>query len=178
MKDNNNNNNGIGTFLLVAAIAGGAAYAVYLIKGAKAAQHLRYQLTRIQLYQFASGGNLVFRVWMNFTNLEPTPLTITQMYLDVFLNFDGTLHRIGTLNTNNAPVVIPANSTIEQAFDISVPWANLGMATLKVLSGFLTGNRANWPTEAVIDGQIKALGYTIEINTTVPFSVGALTNNN
>lgn len=172
------NNNGIGKFLLVAAIAGGAAYAVYLIRGAKAAQHLRYQLTRIQLYQFASGGNMVFRVWMNFTNLEPAPLTITQMYLDVFLNFDGSQHRIGTLNTNNAPIVIPGNSTVEQSFDISVPWANLGVATLKILSGFLTGGQANWPTEAIIDGQIKAMGFTINVNTTVPFSVGALANQN
>lgn len=173
----NNKDNGLGKFFLVAAIAGGAAYVVYLIRSAKAAQSLRYQLTRVQLYQFASGGNLVFRVWMNFTNLEPTPLTINQMYLDVFLNFDGSLHRIGTLNTNNAPITIPGNSTVEQSFDIAVPWANLGVATLKILSGFLTGNGANWPTEAVIDGQIKALGFTIKVNTTVPFSVGALSNN-
>lgn len=173
----NNKDNGLGKFFLVAAIAGGTAYVVYLIRSAKAAQSLRYQLTRVQLYQFASGGNLVFRVWMNFTNLEPTPLTINQMYLDVFLNFDGSLHRIGTLNTNNAPITIPGNSTVEQSFDIAVPWANLGVATLKILSGFLTGNGANWPTEAVIDGQIKALGFTIKVNTTVPFSVGALSNN-
>lgn len=174
----NNKDNGLGKFFLVAAIAGGTAYVVYLIRSAKAAQSLRYQLTRVQLYQFASGGNLVFRVWMNFTNLEPTPLTINQMYLDVFLNFDGSLHRIGTLNTNNAPITIPGNSTVEQSFDIAVPWANLGVATLKILSGFLTGNGANWPTEAVIDGQIKALGFTIKVNTTVPFSVGALSNSN
>ena len=174
----NNKDNGLGKFFLVAAIAGGTAYVVYLIRSAKAAQSLRYQLTRVQLYQFASGGNLVFRVWINFTNLEPTPLTINQMYLDVFLNFDGSLHRIGTLNTNNAPITIPGNSTVVQSFDIAVPWANLGVATLKILSGFLTGNGANWPTEAVIDGQIKALGFTIKVNTTVPFSVGALSNQN
>jgi len=174
----NNKDNGLGKFFLVAAIAGGTAYVVYLIRSAKAAQSLRYQLTRVQLYQFASGGNLVFRVWMNFTNLEPTPLTINQMYLDVFLNFGGSLHRIGTLNTNNAPITIPANSTVAQSFDITVPWANLGVATLKILSGFLTGGQANWPTEAVIDGQIKALGFTIKVNTTVPFSVGALSNQN
>jgi hypothetical protein len=107
-----------------------------------------------------------------------SPLTVTQMYLDVFLNFGGSLHRVGTLNTNNAPITIPANSTVAQSFDITVPWTNLGVATLKILSGFLTGGHANWPTEAVIDGQIKALGFTIKVNTTVPFSVGALSNQN
>ena len=168
-------NNDIAKYFWVAVIAGGAAYAVYLIRQAKAAQHLRYQLTRIQLYRFASGGSITFRVWMQFTNLEPAPLTIDQMYLDIFLNFSGTYHRIGTLNTNNTPITLPGNSTVEIPFDINVPWANLGVATAKVLLGFLTGGQANWPTEAKVEGQIKSAGFTIQIENNVPFSVGALT---
>ena len=166
-------NNDIAKFFLVAAIAGGAAYAIYLIRKGRAVQSLRYQLTKIQLYQFASDGNLVFRVWMDFTNLENTPLHVDQLYLDVFLNFSGTYHRIATLNAGN--IEIPANSTVSRSFDVRVPWANLGVATALVLKGLLTGNGANWPTEAKIDGQIKALGVTIPVQTTIPFSVDALT---
>ena len=167
------NNNDIGKFILVAVIASGAAYAVYAIRKARAVQHLRYQLTRIQLYQLANDGNMVFRVWMDFTNLENTPLFVDQLYLDVFLNFSGTQHRIATLNAGN--IEIPANQTVSRSFDVRVPWANLGVATALVLKGLLTGNGANWPTEAKIDGQIKALGVTIPVQTTIPFSVGALT---
>ena len=154
-------------------IAGLATYAVYLVRKGKAVQSLRYQLTRIQLYHFASGGNLTFRVWIDFTNLENTPLTVDKMYLDIMLNFSGSYHRIATLNTGN--IVIPANSTVSRSFDINVPWANLGVATLKILTGFVTGGSANWPTEARIDGQIKTLGFTIPVQMDVPFSVGALT---
>ena len=169
-----NNDNGIGKFFAVAAITGAAIYAVYLVRKAKAAESLRYQLTRIQLYQFASGGNLVFRVWMRFTNLENTPLVVNQMYLDIFLNFGGSLHRIATLDTNNTPITIPGNSSVDIPFDINVPWANLGVATAKILAGFLTGGGANWPTEAKVEGQIKTMGFTIKIDTTVPFSADAL----
>ena len=169
-----NNDNGIGKFFAVAAITAAGIYAVYVIRKAKAAESLRYQLTRIQLYHFASGGNIVFRVWMRFTNLENTPLVVSQMYLDFFLNFSGSLHRIATLNTNNVPIEIPANSSVDLPFDISVPWANLGVATAKILAGYLTGNGANWPTEAKVQGQIKTMGFTIKIDTDVPFSADAL----
>ncbi len=162
-------------FIILAGVAALTAYAVHLIRSAKAAQHLRYQLSRIQLYQIASGGNLRFRVWMNFTNLEPTPLTVKQMYLDIYLNFgtpeNPSYHKIGTLNTNNAPITIPANGTVDQSFDIVVPWANLGVATIKIIAGLIANGRANWPTEAKVDGQIKAIGFTIPVQLTVPFNV-------
>jgi hypothetical protein len=167
MKENKSN---IGKFVLVAAIAGLTGYAIHIIRTAKSAKHLKYQLTKIQLYNFASGGNLQIRVWVSFTNLESAPLTVKQLYLDIFLNFDGSLHRIGTLNTNNIPITIPGNSTVDRSFDVNVPWANIGVATLKILSGFLTTGRANWPSEAKVQGQIKAIGFTIPVDINVPFT--------
>lgn len=173
MKDNGSN---IGKFLIVAALAGGAAYGVYLARAAKAAKALRYQLSRIQLYNLATNGNIQIRVWVDFTNLEATTLTINQLYLDIWLNFSGTQHRIATLNTNNTPITIPGYQTVSRSFDINVPWANLGVATALVLKGFITNGQANWPTEARVEGQIKAIGFTIPIDINVPFSVGDTTN--
>lgn len=168
----------MGNLLITTAILAAGAYGVYLLRTAKAAQSLRYQLQKIQIYKLASGGSITFRVWMSFTNLEGKDLTVNQMYLDVFLDFNGTRHRIATLNTDNTPIIIPANSTVERYFDITVPWANLGVATAAILIGLIQNGSANWPSQAQVEGQIKAAGFTIPVNITVPFSADALTNNN
>lgn len=156
--------------LFIILLAAGTAYAVSLLQTAKAAKSLRYGLSRIQLYQFASGGALTFRVWITFTNLTNAALTVQQIYLDAYLTFSGMRHRMATLNTGS--ITIPANATVERSFDIRVPWANLGVATIAILTGFLNGGRANWPTEATVEGQIKAKGISIPVNETVPFSFG------
>lgn len=166
----------MGNLFITTAILALGAYGVYVLRTAKAAQSLRYQLQKIQIYKVASGGSITFRVWVSFTNLESKDLTINQMYLDIFLNFNGTRHRIATLNTDNNPIVIPGNSTVERYFDVVVPWANFGVATAAILIGLLQNGSANWPTEAQVEGQIKSVGFTIPINISVPFSAAALTN--
>lgn len=170
----NNTSNNTGKFFIVAAIATATGYLVHLIRAAKAAQSLRYALQQIQLYHIASGGNIVLRVWMEFTNLEAAALTIRQLYLDIFLNFgtaeNPSYHRIGTLNTNNQPIIIPGYQTVKQSFDISIPWANLGVAAARIIAGLIVQRQPSWPTSAKVEGQIKAEGFTVPVSLDVPFN--------
>ena len=161
--------------LIILAAAAGAAYLVKVLRTAKAAKNLKTQLTRIQIYRFKLTEPIVFRVWVSFTNLEPSPITVKQLYLDIFLNFGTTenpdFQRIGTLNTDNVPVTIAGNSTQEKSFDVEVRWVNLGATAVKMFQGYLTGSGLKLPSEAVVKGQLKAVGFTIPIEMSVPFSV-------
>ena len=166
--------------LFIIAAGVGTALILRLIRTAKAAKNLKYQLRRIQIYRFRTSEPIVFRVFVDFTNLEPTPITVKQLYLDIFLNFgtaeNHNFQRIGTLNTDNIPVTIPANQTVSKSFDVSVPWVNLGAAAVKILMGFATTGRASWPTEAKVEGQLKAVGFTIPVSVTVPFDSNNVNN--
>lgn len=160
-------------FLIIGA-AVGVAYAFSIKRVVKAAKELKYQITRIQIYRFKLTSPIVFRVWVEFTNLEKTQLVIQQLYADIYLNF-GTdaapdMQRIATLNPNTQ-IVIPAYKTEERAFDIEVKWLNLGETALKVLQNKLIGNGSfNFPKSAKIEGRVKAEGITIPFEYTVPFN--------
>lgn len=157
--------------LALLAIAGGAALAVSLIRKAKAANNLKYDLKRVQIYKLTV-SDLILRVWIDFTNLEKTQLTVQQIYLDIYLDF-GTaekpdVQRIGTLSTNDA-IVIPALQTVSKSFDIQVSYFNLLGTALQMFKSKFTGGAVNFPKKATVKGQIKAMNITIPVNYEVPF---------
>ena len=155
---------------LVLAIAGGAAYITNLLRKAKAAKNLKYIFKKIQVYKLTP--NLILRVWVDFTNLEKAELIVKQIYLDIYLNF-GTaekpdVQRIGTLNTNKE-IVLPGLSTVARSFDIEVRYINLLGTAWKMFQDKISGGAVKFPTVATVEGQIKALGFTIPVKYEVPF---------
>lgn len=157
--------------LVLLAIAGGAALITSLIRKAKAANNLKYDLKKIQIYKLTV-SDLILRVWIDFTNLENTQLVVQQIYLDIYLDF-GTaekpdIQRIGTLNTN-AEIIIPALQTVSKSFDITVSYFNLLGTALQMFKSKFSGGAVNFPKKATVKGQIKALNITIPINYEVPF---------
>lgn len=153
-------------------ILGGAvaiAYLSTLKKVANAAERLRYQVTRIQIYRFKLNQPLVFRVWVEFTNLADIDIIIQYLYIDIFLNFSGdTKQRIATLYPQHS-IVIPAKQRKEIAFDVEVKWVNLGAAAVDMLTQYLNGEKI-WPTSATVDGELKAENFIIPVNMEVPFN--------
>ena len=158
--------------LFLIGVAAGTAYLVHVLRSAKAAKNLKYQLERIQIYRL-TWSEIVLRVFASFTNLEAATLKINQIYLDIFLNIDGSKHRIGTLNTNNIPISLPGYATVQRSFDITIPMQNLGIGIVKILQGYLTSGSLSLPDKATVEGQIKTLGFTIPVNIEVPFSTPA-----
>ncbi len=160
-------------FLIIGA-AVGVAYLFSIKRVVKAAKELQYVITRIQIYRFKLTSPIVFRVWVEFTNLEKTQLVIQQLFANIYLNFgteaEPDMQLIATLNPN-AQIVIPAYKTEERAFDIEVKWLSLGSTALKILQNKLMGNgQFNWPKFAKIEGRVKAEGFTIPFEYTVPFN--------
>ena len=158
--------------LIIGGIAA-VAYISTLTKVVDAAKRLRYQLTRIQIYRMKLDQPIVFRVWIEFTNLANIDIIIQHIYIDFFLNFgtekDPVTQRIATLNPNES-VVIPANRSQEIAFDVQVRWVNLGATAYQMFKDKITGGSINLPTEAIADGEIKTEGFTIPISYKVPFN--------
>lgn len=155
--------------LLIIAAAAGTAYVVHLLRSAKAAKELKYQLQKIQIYKI-NWSEITLRVFVSFTNLEAATLTVKQIYLDIFLNIDGSKHRIGTLNTDNIPVTLPGYATVQKSFDVKIPLQNFGIGILKIFQGYLTNGSLSLPDKAFVEGQIKTLGFTIPVNIEVPFN--------
>lgn len=148
--------------------------AIHLIRKAKAAAELRYGLEKIQIYDF-SGGNMRIKVSMWFTNIENAPLTVQNIFIDLFLNFgteaSPSLHRIATLNTNNQEFTLQANSTVHKEFFINVPLANMGIATAKILLDSFSAGHLDLPDEVILDGRIKCMGVNISINQKWPLEI-------
>lgn len=154
-------------------LLGGVALVAYLStlkKVVSAAQRLRYQVTRVQIYRFKLDQPLVFRVWVEFTNLADIDIIIQALYIDVFLDFgDSGKQRIATLYPQHS-IVIPANQRKELSFDVEVKWVNLGAIALQMLLKRINGEETWWPTSATVDGELKAEGFTIPIQMDVPFN--------
>lgn len=145
------------------------AYLSTLKKVVNAAERLRYQVTRIQIYRFKLNQPLVFRVWVEFTNLADIDIIIQYLYLDIFLNFGDGKQRIATLYPNSS-IVIPAKQRKEIAFDVEVKWVNLAATAVQILMKRINGEETWWPTSATVDGELKAENFVIPINMEVPFN--------
>ncbi len=166
--------------LFLIAAAAGTVYLVHALRTVKAAKNLDYQLKGVQIYRLKLTRPIVFRVWVNFTNLTSAPITIKQIFLNFFLNF-GTaenpdFQRVGTLNTDNKELTIPGNRTVNKSFDIEVPWLNLGAVAVSMFQGYLTGQGLKLPNTCKVEGQIKALGFSIPVNYEIPFSATPIEN--
>lgn len=158
-------------FLLIAGVAG-IAYLSTIKNVVDAAMKLRFQLTRIQIYRLKLNEPIIFRVWVEFTNLDNVSIVIQQLYLDIFLNF-GTAQnpdktRIATAHPQD-PLVIAAHKTEEIYLDVQVRWVNLAANAVKAFQGLITGDGVKMPTSAIVEGQIKAEHFTIPIEYEVPF---------
>lgn len=152
--------------ILTAGVA--VAYLSSLKKVVNAAERLRYQVTRVQIYRFKLDQPIVFRVWVEFTNLADVDIVIQALYIDLFLNFGDGKQRIATLYPQKQ-IVIPANQRQELPFDVEVKWVNIGASALRMLMKRINGEETWWPDKATVDGELKAEGFTIPISMEVPF---------
>ena len=159
--------------LLILGGIGVVAYLSTLGKVVDAAKRLRYQLTRIQIYRLKLDQPIIFRVWIEFTNLANIDIIIQHVYIDFYLNFgteaNPNLQRIATLHPDQS-IIIPANRSEEIAFDVQVRWVNLAATAAQMFKDKITGGAVNFPTTAIADGEIKTEGFTIPINYTIPFN--------
>lgn len=153
------------------------AYLSTLKQVVNAAERLRYQVTRIQIYRFKLNQPIVFRVWVEFTNLADIDIIIQSLYIDIFLNFGETgkdkKQRIATLYPNHS-IVIPANQRQEIAFDVEVKWVNLGLTVAEMLKERLNNANMWWPSSATVEGELKAENFTIPIDMEVPFNSNSI----
>ena len=159
--------------LISGAIA--AIYFTTLKKVVNAAQNLRYQLTRVQWYRV--DDPLVFRVWIDFANLASTEIIIQKIYLDIFLNF-GTvdkpdLQRIATVNPGKS-ITLAANRTEERAFDVEVRLMSLGVTAFKMFRDKISGGSVNFPTSAIVKGEIQVENFSIPVETECPFDTSQI----
>ena len=157
-------------------IIGGAvaiAYLSTLKKVVNAAERLRNQVTRIQIYRIADP--IVFRIWVEFTNLADTDIVVQHLYADILLNFGTETQpnelRVATLYPSGS-IVIPANQRVEIPFDVEVRLISLAPAAYNILKGLIdgTGTGVKWPTSARVDGELKAENFVIPVQMTVPFN--------
>lgn len=168
---NDSTNKGISPAIPLLLLAGGVfvAYAATVGSTAYAATQLKYEVSKVQIYRLKLNQPIVFRVWVQFTNLTNTDIVIQHLYAEIYLTFNGSPTRIGTLNPNE-PLLVPANSTVDMPFDISVKWLNVGVVAYEMFYDYLTGNGAvNMPQTAQVRGEIQAEYFTIPFDYEAPF---------
>lgn len=166
-----NDNKGISPAVPLLLIAGGVllAYVGTIGSTALAASKLKYEVSKIQIYRLKLNKPIVFRIWVQFTNLTNTNIVIQHLYAEIYLNFNGSPIRIGTLNPNQ-PLTVPANSTKDMAFDIEVKWLSLGNVAYNMFSNYLTGEGGvTFPDKANITGEVKAEHFRIPFDYMVDF---------
>ena len=166
-----NEEKGISPAVPLLLLAGGVliAYVSTIGRTAYAATRLKYEVSKIQIYRLKLNQPIVFRIWVQFTNLTNTDIIIQHLYAEIYLNFNGSPVRIGTLNPNQ-PLTVPANSTKDMAFDIEVKWLNLGNVAINMFSDYLLGNgTVAFPQKATVIGEVQAEHFTIPFDYTADF---------
>lgn len=166
-----NDNKGISPAIPLLLLAGGVllAYVGTIGSTALAASKLKYEVSKIQIYRLKLNKPIVFRIWVQFTNLTNTDIIIQHLYAEIYLNFNGSPVRIGTLNPNQ-PLTVPANATKNMAFDIEVKWLNLGNVAFNMFSNYITGEGGvTFPDKATVVGEVQAEHFTIPFDYTADF---------
>lgn len=170
--------NPLGIILL--GTAGVLAY--NLFSTAKAAIKLDYRILKFQIYNFASGGNMVFRCRIRFVNNQNADLHIKKVsfaayYGAKFTETDGKITSISSKGTRLASCddtesfVIPALSNFEKDFFIESKWSNLlYIVGLSIVNYFindenLVENLVGKPI--LLDGSINAEGVTIDLKSSI-----------
>lgn len=166
-----NENKGISPAVPILLLMGGVLIAYVSTVGhtAYAASQLKYEVSKIQIYRLKLNQPIVFRIWVQFTNLTNTDIVVQHLYAEIYLNFNGSPVRIGTLNPNQ-PLTVPANSTKDMAFDIEVKWLALGNVAFNMFSNYLNGEGGvTFPDKATIVGEVQAEYFTIPFDYTADF---------
>lgn len=166
-----NDNKGTSPAVPLLLLTGGVliAYLASIGSTVRAASLLKYEVSKIQIYRLKLNQPIVFRIWVQFTNLTNTDIVVQHLYAELYLNFNGTEQRIGTLNPNQ-PLTVPANSTKDMAFDIEVKWLNMAGLAYQMFFDYLTGSgTVNFPDKAHIIGEVQAEYFTIPFDYNVDF---------
>lgn len=170
--------------VLILLLVGGAV-GISLIKTAKAAVNLTYNITRFGIYKFASDGAMTLRVRIQFGNLRNTPLTVNMVDIAAYfkptytINPDGTTNVISRGNllatlADTSGFVIPANSIEERDFFINIRWTDIAKTLISNISNIVTIiSNANGITEVMrqlvgapilLTGNIKAENMVFNVN--------------
>ena len=166
-------------------IAGAGVLAYNLLSTARTALKLDYRILKFQIYNFASGGNIVFRCRIRFVNNENTALHIKKVsfaayYNAKFTESDGKITSVSSRGTriascdDTSEFVIPALSNIEKDFYIESKWSNLlsivGLSVFNYLVNDenLIDNLIGKPI--LIDGAIRAEGVTVSFKNSISIS--------
>lgn len=148
--------------LLGVAVAG-IAWLWNMGKTAAAAKDIVTVFKNAKIHEFASGGEMIIRLFVDFTNLHNTNIVLQAAALQVRL--DGLT--VGTCNVTNVVLTPGVNN---KYFNLVMPWRNLGAAAaVKVVQWFSSGTLTP-PQKCSITGKIKAEGFVIGINKEIPFS--------
>lgn len=176
--------------LLIGLFVGGAVL-ISVLKTAKTAGNLNYNITRFGIYHFASDGAMTLRVRIQFGNLTNSPLTINMINLAAYFNPTYTTNNDGSVNitsrgnllatlTDTSGFVIPANSVQERDFFISVRWTDIAKTLISNITNIVNIiTNSNGITEVMqqivgypvlLTGSIKAENMIFNINQIVSLS--------
>lgn len=149
--------------IVIGGVLVAAALLLNLGKTATAAKDLVTVFKNAKIHKFASGGEMIIRLFVDFTNLHKSNIVLQAASLQVRL--DGLT--VGTCNVTNVVLTPGVNN---KYFDLVMPWRNLGVAAvLKVTQWFSSGTLTP-PQKCTITGKLKAEGFVIDINKEIPFS--------
>lgn len=175
--------NSINLLLPIALVFGGALVWT-LMRTAKAAVNLRYTVLGFGIYHFATGGKMVLRLRVRFTNAQNTPLTVNMYSLGAYLNPSYTYDSDGNLKVmsrgsliatcaSTDSFLIPADSFIDKDFFIDVQWTDVLLFFVNNVSDVLdlvNGGasvmdyvRSIIGTPILVDGIIKAENVSIDV---------------
>lgn len=149
-------------------------------KTAVAGLSLDYQLSKFQLYKFASDG-IKFRFQFKFVNSKPTPLHIQMINVKCYIDSVYTARPDGSLNITNTgkligtcqdatAVTIPANNITENYFYATISYFNLLTSVGTKVLEYIQNNDPLKPKNVLITGFIKAEGINIPITQVIPFN--------
>lgn len=149
--------------LFIGAAVLAAAYFISMGKTANVAKDLMYNFKNAKIHKFADGGEMIVRLFVDFTNLHDSKLFIQNAYLTAAL--DGIT--VGTVNVNNVELQKGVNN---KYFDLVMPWRNLGIAAILQVRKWFADGQVKTPANIKISGQLKVEGVIIKINQVIPFS--------
>lgn len=150
-------------WLFIGVAVAAIAYFTTIGSTAKAAKDLMYNFRNAKIHKFASGGEMIVRLFVDFTNLHDTPILIQSAKLDVKLDNI----TVGICYLENIQIVKGVN---HKYFDLEMPWINLAFgAGQKLIDWFDTGTLTP-PDKATVTGQLMVEDILIPIEYTIPFS--------
>lgn len=170
-------------FAIIGLIAAGAIV-VSIVKTAKTAVSLTWNVTRFGIYHFAASGELVLRVRLRIGNSHDTPITVNfidvSAYIDPSVSADGKVLSRGSYLTSvmePGGFVIEPNNVTEKEFFINVRWVDIAKYLVSnisaIIDSFNNSQSLNDVVNALLShkfllqGNIKAESVNIPIEQVV-----------